>query len=212
MPTNSKHLIWSGSNEQSSPPPTRETSAAFSAWVARLRPLRHHVILEPAWPSLRRRSGIWRVPPFTQYPQAGWIVARGKTDEKELQLGALVILSIESTDVARLYYRVFEVMFTGDQGSAFFDPDLEPVIREAVERWRANPTTDNATIATVELNGGGIRFDASDVLTYQWAETSSGPFGLLYPISVRMFGAWFGSEAYLFYVVHEKDILGVIHA
>lgn len=187
-----------------------EASAALDQLVARLRPLRYQVVLEPAWPSVRRQSGLWRVPTYVQYPQAGWVRAKGETRES-ISIGDLALIEVESTDVARLYHQVFEVMFTGDQGSAFFDPDLEPIIREAVERFRANPTTDDRTIVTVELNGQGIRFDASDVLTYQWATTSSDPFTLLYPVKVRMVGIWLNSEAHLLYIIDEKDILGIIH-
>lgn len=165
-------------------------------------PLSGYVILEPAGDP-PTEAGLWLPEGFKQrYPQIGYCIA---TASSEIAIDDLCLINVESSDVARNYQRVFSLDLK-DWGSEIFEPDVEPAIREAVESYRANPSTDDKKIKVETLNGEHLSFLASDVLSMQWTTTDSEGFNLLYPLHVKMARV----EGGLFYFVHEDNILAVI--
>lgn len=176
--------------------------------LAAFTPLAGKVIAEPMFDPPQAR-GFWtnyRV----QYPQAAWVVAKGEGLRENIQLGDLILIEVESVDVAASYPLALEITFD-DGHKALFDVEIEPIVREAVERYRANPSANKGLRLTMAaLNGEGYRALASDVVDYQIGKYSTPEFGLLHPLRVKMFGLWEGIQPVLFYEVHEDHILGVI--
>lgn len=188
-----------------SPSPASQMLRPLS--IMALTPLKGKVILAPVHdPPMWK--GLHMPGEGERYPQVGEVVCIGEVSE-DIRLGDLALIQVESSDVARVYRRVFSVLLE-DFGEALFNDEQEPVIRETVLAYRANPSDKNANIRALDLSGDGISFDASDVLDMQWKDTDTPGFSLLYPMNVRMFSMWDGTRAKLFYEVHEDHILGVI--
>lgn len=180
----------------------RETGGGTS--VPSLRPLKGHVILEPAYDPEETDAGLY-VPLDAQqrYPQVGYCIA---TASGQIEEGDYCLINVESSDVARTYEKVF-ALHLKDWGTELCDPEVEPAVVEAVERYRANPSTEDNRIRLETLKGEHLAFLCSDVLSYEWTSSDSGGFGLLYPLNVRM---WWAPDGSLYYIVHEDHIIGVI--
>lgn len=170
------------------------------------RPLSGWVILEPAYDPEHTDVGLY-VPldARQRYPQIGWCIA-SRAEKEDISEGDLCIINVESSDVAHTYNRAFAIHLK-DWGTELCDPEVEPAVREAVESYRANPSTDDKRIRLETLRGEHLAFLCSDVLSYEWTDQSSPAFRLLYPLNVRM---WWDENGKMFYFVHEDNIMGVI--
>lgn len=171
--------------------------------VDSLRPISGHVVLEPAYDPDETPGGI--VVPLDarqRYPQIGWCIA---TASNAIKLGDLCLINVESSDIARLYRKVLALHLL-EWGTELFEPDVEPAIREAVDAYRANPSTHNNRIRAETLKGEHLAFLCSDVLSLEWTETDQPGFSLLYPLFIRMATV----AGQLYYFVHEDHIMGVI--
>lgn len=172
-------------------------------WELALAPLPGQVILraehDPA-----TQGGLWTPSLEDTYPQVGRVVATSAKEE-EIRLGDLALIEVESADIARSYYQVFEVCFR-DGTSMLCDPDKADPILEAYSRYKATGT--DLRVRLLDLAGAGIQFETSDILAYQFGEMSNPGWSILYPQRVRMFKKQFAGEPLqLYYCVAEEDIL-----
>lgn len=171
-----------------------------------LKPIRGETLLLPASDPAEYKG--LRTAYSQQYPQTAWVLAKGE-GVQEVEVGDLVVLEVESTDVARIYSRVLEVHFKDGQ-YALFDPDMEPLIKELFEEYCRNPSSADKRIRCLAVDQEGFQFLTSDILTLGWRETSTKEFSLLYPINLKMFWLWIGANMQLFYIAREENILGCI--
>lgn len=183
-----------------------EASGEGTSVLSLLRPLKGHVILEPAYDPEETDAGLY-VPLDAQqrYPQVGECIASASS---QIEVGDFCLINVESSDVARTYNKVF-ALHLKDWGTELCDPEVEPAVVEAVERYRSNPTTEDNRIRLETLKGEHLAFLCSDVLSYEWATKDSPAWDMLYPLNVKM---WRAPDGSLIYFVHEDNIIGVLNA
>lgn len=179
--------------------PLRDVASAFEKG---LQPLEGYCILRAAKdPNEEKDLGIFTLDEM--YPQIGYVIASSAKDE-DIQIGDLALVQVESMDIARNYQRVFHIIFK-DGTDMLCEPDKADPILEAYSRKRRGETL---RIRTLQLNGEGIQFETSDILSYQFAEMHSAGWSALYPEKLRLFKCQFAGEAErIYYHIHESEIL-----
>lgn len=122
------------------------------------------------------------------------------------------MIEVESVDVARQYFKAFQLLFF-DGSEAFFEPEKADPILEALARYQAHrsDTQQNFRIRTQTVLGENIQFECDDVMGYDWGELGSPEWRSLYPQKVRMFKRQPAGEPEItYYIVSEDDILCLI--
>lgn len=193
------HIGLPQNSPSSLPLPLRDVASAFER---SLRPLSGHCILRAA-KDPNEEGGLGIVTLDEMYPQVGYVIASAARDE-DISLGDLALIQVESMDIARVYQRVFHVIFK-DGTDMLCEPDKADPILDAFNRRRRG---ENLRIRTLQLNGEGIQFETSDILSYQFAEMHSAGWSAMYPEKVRLFKCQFAGETErIYYHIHESEIL-----
>lgn len=150
--------------------------------VSQIRPLRGWVLVEALEPE--ETQGGLAVPPEAQsrYPEVGKVIATGRVDE-DIQPGDLCIIPNEGSMQGRTYWQACFILLRDNDGSelkVLASLEVEPVVRETVERWRAAPTSPDLRIVVETLDADKVIFNCSDVLDYGLEDLSEPGYRLEY--------------------------------
>ncbi len=144
------------------------------------------------------------------YPTSGWVFALGPKVKEKLSVGDFVLIEEEGTDVGMTYYDVFEVTLRLSDGS--FETirpyiEVEPVLREHVPLFRRGGGPDVTFRTKDTLTDEGIRFNCSDVVSWQFGEVANPSYDLTYiPVHMFYFLNEDGDQA-LFYITKPGKII-----
>lgn len=147
---------------------------------------------------------------ISHYPTSGWIIALGPKVTEDLKVGDFVVIEEEGADVGQSYYDVFEILLKMPDGSIesiYTDIEVEPVLREQVGRYRRGAGPDSQLTAQDRKVDGGIRFNCSDVVSWQMGEIANPSYDLTY-VHTHMFNLLDEDDKpVLHYIMGEGNIL-----
>lgn len=174
-----------------------------------LRPPGKKVLLE-AIREEKTASGLW-IPPIAQerFPQLGRVLSCGRACVEGLEPGQFVILANEGCDYDHAYWEVVALTLKDWPEREHCDIETWPVLKEAVESYRRNPSTDDKTITVKTIDGSALNFLASDVLDLQIGTLDDPNLKLDY-VDAYMFSLYEGGVNRSFYVVEERIILATV--
>jgi hypothetical protein len=175
-------------------------------------PTKGRVLLEAVRPE--RRFGpegeALFLPEVGRYPTVGRVYRGG--EEEGLKVGDLVVLQDEGQEMPHTYYDVFKIVVGDFQGQTeiIADNEIEPLFRERVEAFRANPSTEDKRLSVKDVaTGEQWSFLCSDVLTYGYEDLTTPTYRLEY-IPTFMIDLYHEGKFRLFYIAHLSNILMVI--
>lgn len=147
-----------------------------------------------------------------RYPTSGWVWAIGPDVNEDLKVGDYVLIEEEGLSLGHSYYDVFEVTLRHDDGfmeSIFVEIEVEPVIREFMERYRR--FGEDSFIKTADKkNGGSIGFHCHNVVSWQMGEIANPSYNLTY-VPVHMYYLLNeDDELALFYLTSVRRILATV--
>lgn len=151
----------------------------------------------------------------SRYPPTGWVVQIGDGVTEDLKPDDFVVLEDEGREVDRTYYDIFHIKLRDNDGTVFdikVDNDVEPVFREQMDAYWANPSDDDRVIAVQDVETGeGYRFNASDVLDFGYVDLAHPTYRLEY-IPTHIINLWDEEDKKfrMHYLVDERKILAVI--
>jgi hypothetical protein len=171
--------------------------------IRKLRPLKGHHLIRPE--EARSKGGIV-LPPSMQsrYPPVGEIVVVGPTAE-DIRPGDYAILDMEGVSEGRTYYAAL-LLILKDHEDLLVPLEVEPVIRETMETYRANPATEDRTIVVETLEKGQYSMLASDILDFSIVDLSNAMVELQY-LEVRILLADGEHGPRQYYLTPEDSIL-----
>lgn len=176
--------------------------------VSKIKPLRGWVFLEAATEP-EKRSGLYvPIQAHERYPQIGWVISTGQGSA--LREGQLAVIPNEGTASGYTYWQTFYIEFYELPGERTnFDLEIEPVVREAVEKYRA--TGEDVWLKMKTIDGDGLQCLTSDVASYGIEDMSQAGTKLSYVPAVLMHFYQDGLER-VYYFVRETEILCTIES
>jgi len=153
---------------------------------------------------------------IVRYPNLGFVVKVGKTKETSLAPNQLVLLQDEGRNTDQhSYYNVFAVDIRDhkEKIKVLVDIEVEERFRQAVKRYRANPSTDDSFINIKDhITEDWIGFNASDVEDFGFEEIAHPNWRMEY-IPTYMIHLSRGPETplILHYIVDESKIMAILN-
>lgn len=174
-------------------------------------PLRGRVLIR-AVKARRTESGLYLPTTNTnRYPTIGIVHRTSPLSKYDIPEGDLALISNEGQYVDRSYYDVFKVRLRDSIQSLIMtvDASVEPVFREQMEIFRANPATEDRQITLKDVETDEVvSFNCSDVEDFGYEQVAfPGGYYLEY-IETYMIDLYWNGSSHLFYIIDERRILG----
>lgn len=147
------------------------------------------------------------------YPTSGWVYSVGPEVNEDVKPGDFVVIEEEGTAIDHTYYDVFEVTLRHEDETIeniFVPIEVEPILREQVERFRAGGE-DRAITTHDKLNDGSIRFDCHNVVSWQFGQVANPQYNLSYVPTYMVEMPNEDDQVALFYFVDIRKILAVVN-
>ena len=174
--------------------------------IKKIRPLSEWVFLEADTEEITPSGLI--VPSTDRYPTTGTVVAVGRK-VSDIVPGDYVVVPDEGTYQGHVYWQVCYITFKDHPEKVYCDFEVEVVLREFVEKYRANPSTEDRTIVVKTHDGDEVSFLCSDVKDYGLEEINSPDWKLEYVPTVHV-RLWHDGKERLFYFVRVEEILLIV--
>lgn len=128
-----------------------------------MRPLNSYVLIRPIKPDPFSLEGY-----ASPRPISGFVFAVGSRVREAVEVGDFVVWEDTTLTQPDLLQDTFFIRLRDSQGLHIVraDADIEPVIREAVQRYEKRGENQRITCHDLDREGEPVRFHASEILDY----------------------------------------------
>lgn len=146
------------------------------------------------------------------YPTSGWVYSIGLRVTEDVKRGDFILIDEEGVDIGRSYYDIFEIIISedGTPVRVWAEIEVEPVLSEQVNAFRAGGLDSALTVKDQNAGGSSVRFNCSDVLSWQFADMANPCYNLSYLHTVMMYLINEEGNPTLFYLISQEKILATI--